>query len=174
MAAMFTRVPHVVPGLGTLPAASRGDEGAVETDMLPAGLDPTFEHVVQVRGVRSDHVDTFVEIPVGGGLRDAGIARQGGDVGAVAEPPQHHQSLDVDGRGPLPRPAIGPAAVRREDTGDEGQGVLGHVERGTIGNHVGSCSGLLLARNNPYQAGPHVLFSRHTVRMSLLSSVTLW
>lgn len=140
--AMFARVPEVVAGIGTLPAPGRGDQGAVEADVFPPGFDPVGEDVVQVRGMGGDHVDTFVEIAVGGGLRDPRVAGECCDVGTVPEPAQHHHRLDVDGRGPLPRPVVGSLAVRGQDAGDEGQGVLGHVERGTIGDHVGSCFGI--------------------------------
>lgn len=93
--------------------------------MVPPGLEPAGEDLVQLRGLSGEHVGTFMEIPACGGLRDAGAPGQRGDLGFLAEPPQHHHRLNVDGGRLLPRPTVGVLAVGGQNAAGKGQGVLG-------------------------------------------------
>lgn len=73
--------------------------------------------------------------------RDPRIAGEETDPGGVLEPAQHEDRLLMNGPGPLVQALVMGAAVCSEPAAHGGQGRDGYVERGTIGDHVGSCRG---------------------------------
>lgn len=109
-----------------------GDEGAVQAQVGQPGDVRSGEHVVQVWCVRGDHVQRLMQVAVGGGVTDAGVAGKGVQVRAVTQPPQHEQHLVVHGRGPLPRAGAWPAPMPGDPPGDRAENGCGHVETGTM------------------------------------------
>lgn len=57
--------------------------------MRPALGPAADQHVVQVRGLGGEHVDALVQIPVGGGDPDPGVAGQHPQTRVIAEPAQY-------------------------------------------------------------------------------------
>ncbi|WP_175484320.1 hypothetical protein [Modestobacter sp. DSM 44400] len=64
----------------------------------------TVENVMQVWCLRGDGVQPLVQIAVGGGDADPGVAGQQPQVQAVPKPAQHQDDLGVHRAGPLGRP----------------------------------------------------------------------
>jgi hypothetical protein len=109
-----------------------GNQRAVQAQEHHPGGAGVGEELAQVRGVRGDDVEAFVQISVAGGDADPGLQRQGAQIQAVAQPAQHEHDLGVHRAGALPRASTGSAAVTGEPAGHRPQYRCGHVQPGTI------------------------------------------
>jgi hypothetical protein len=83
------------------------DEGAVQAQEGQCAAAGVGQHVGQVGRPPGDHVERLVQIAVGGGNAQPGLAGQGARVQAVAQTAQHEQDLGVHVAGPLGRAAPG-------------------------------------------------------------------
>jgi Prokaryotic E2 family E len=101
-----------------------------------SGVFGPFQRFAQVRGLAGEDLDDLVQVPVGGGPRDAVIAGQGVRAGAVAEPAQHQHGLPEAGQRPAPRGCAAAAPLSGQQIRGELHQFPGDVERGTIGDHV--------------------------------------
>lgn len=101
------------------------------------------QDVVQVGCHVGDDVDRLVQVPVGRRQRDARVPSEQAHAGRVLEPAQHEQCLGARGRGALPGTDVAGAAMSRDPSGHDRQGVGGHVEGGTISDQAGSQSSSL-------------------------------
>jgi hypothetical protein len=98
------------------------DDRTVQDHVGKALVFGPFQRLAQAWGLSGEHRDDLLQVPVGGGPRDAVIAGQGVGGGAVAEPPQPQDRLLEAGQRPaaLRRPA--PAAPgRQQRRGELGQ-----------------------------------------------------
>lgn len=141
-----------------------GDQGAVQTEEGPFLARRAGQDIGQRRGVGCDHIDRFVQVPVGGRDTDARVDRQDPQPRGVLEPPQHHRGLRPGSRGPLHRPGPGPAPVRREPSRHGVQSGFGHVEAGTIGDQRGVLAGrelVVLVDSDSGLPGPRVPAATH-------------
>jgi len=119
-------------GIGFRGVAGRFDEGAVQGHKRPPSRSTRREDLGQLRCLRGDHVDRFVQVPVGGGLADVGVPSQQVYIGAIDQPTQHQRRLAPAGPSPLPRPGIDPGAVRLDPAGHAGNCAERDVKGGTI------------------------------------------
>jgi hypothetical protein len=106
--------------------------------MAPAGGLALLERGVQVGGPGGQHVDALVQIAVAGGLRDSGVAGQGGHAGVLPKPAQHQDRLGAGCGGAGTDAGAAPATFGDEQVGQQRGGVGGNVERGRVGDHAGS------------------------------------
>src|SRR4051794_8682167 len=67
-------VPQVVAGFGAGGDPVGGNQGAVQAQVCRSRGVRRGRDVVQVRGVHGDHLQPFVQVAVGGGVADAGVA----------------------------------------------------------------------------------------------------
>ena len=131
---VFTGVPQVGAGGAGAGDPVTGDQGAVEDHVAEPLVVAAAQHLVQVRSPSREHVDALVQIPVAGGLADAGVAGQAVHAASVAKPAQHqHRLTETTQRTAAPRGAK-LAAVSGQQPGQ----VLHHrawdIECGSIGN----------------------------------------
>ena len=108
MTAVFFRVP----GIGGFPLSGRdvdgggGNQGAVETEERRAVGMLFVEDLVEVGCVVGDHVESFMEVAVAGGLRQAMVPGQEMDGCCVAHPATEHDRLGPAGGSALPETAV--------------------------------------------------------------------
>ena len=74
-----------------------------------------------------------MQVPVGSGLPDPAVAGHGPHIGAVPEPPLHHNGLDPDGGGSLSESGVVGAAVGGQPAADGTHSSDGDVESSTMG-----------------------------------------
>ncbi len=122
--------------------------------MAPAGGPSSLEHLVQVGGSVGEHVDALVQVAVAGGLRDAGVAGQGGHVDVLAEPAQDQDGLIAGGGGAGADASAAAAAFGDQQIGEQDGGGLGHVERGRVSDHVGSVRMRVVLGRRHHRLGP--------------------
>jgi hypothetical protein len=149
------------------------DQCAVQVDVRPAFTAGSLEDLVQVRGVAGEHVDALVEVPVGGGDADPGVTGKQSHRGVGAEPAQHQDGLPVAAQDPAALAGADPAAVSGQPPRQLLDGTDGNVERGTMGNHVGSSRMMvwILVETDPRPQAPRS-FLRHTLRVRDLQNST--
>ena len=149
-------IPGVVTGF-VLPADSVGlDQGAVQVHVRPALGLCAGQDLVQFRSPRGQHVDAFVEIPVGGRDRQPGVQGEQPHPGVVAEPPQDQQRLRPRASSTRTCRSADPAPVLEQPDRQLPQCFGGHVQSGTIGDHAeplgeekGSWSNVIFNRWGP-------------------------
>ena len=134
---VLTRVPQVVAGLGAGCDPVSAHQGAVQADERLASAPEPVQDVGDIGRPLGNDLQGLMQVPVGGGLRDTGVAGQGPHISAVLEPPQHHNGLDPGGGGPLMRAGVVGAAVGGQPAADGTHSSDGYVESGTIGQHAG-------------------------------------
>ena len=118
--------------------------------VCPAGR----EHLVQIRGLGSEHIDALVQIAVAGGRRHFGVPGQGGHAGVFAEPAQDQHRLDAGGGGAGTDTGAAAAAFGDQQIGEQDGGGLGHVERGRVSDHVGSARLRVVLGRRHHLPGP--------------------
>src|SRR5690348_6704137 len=138
-----------------------GDERAVQDEVgnpLPGG---PVQGLAQRRGLRGEHVDGLVLVPVGGGLGDPEAGAQAADVRPVPEPGQREDRLLPAGQGTGPGPGAELPAMLRQQARYEGRQLERDIEHDTIRQHAeppgryGSCGetsctgGSALSRRSP-------------------------
>ncbi len=106
--------------------------------MRPALFLASGQDIVQVRGLGREDVDAIVQIAIGSGDPDPGIAGQHPQRGVVAKPAQHQHRLAVAACRTPAFAGAQAAAMLAQPHGQAQGGFSGHVESGTIGDHVGS------------------------------------
>jgi hypothetical protein len=70
-----------------------------------------FQRLVQIRCLLGEHGDHLVQVPVGGGPRDAMIAGERVRGGAIAKPPQPRYRLPKAGQRPAAAWGTAPVAL---------------------------------------------------------------
>ncbi len=139
--AVFSGVPQMDRGAlgadGGVGDAVGGDQGAVDDDVGSARGEAFTQHVGKFRRLGGEHVDAFVEVPVAGGDRDAGIACQGRDRCALPEPAQYQHRVRERGQCASAAAGTSFAAVDLQQLRQILAERSGNVERGRIGDHVG-------------------------------------
>lgn len=96
-----------------------------------------LQGLVQVGGEGGESGDGFVQVAVGGGEADLVVGSESMDRGGIAEPAQHQQCLPVGGQRTCAAAGASPVSLGAQHCADiEGQ-LACHVERGTMGDHVG-------------------------------------
>jgi hypothetical protein len=104
----------------------------------PAGGLAGLKDPVQIRCLGGEHVDALVQVAVAGGQRDPSVGGEHPHVGVLAKPAQHQDRL-VSGRGGAGADAGAPApSFGDQQFGQQRGDFGGHVERGRVGDHVGS------------------------------------
>jgi hypothetical protein len=88
-----------------------GDERAVQAHEGQSGGVRAVQNVVELGSVRGDHAERLMQIAVGGGDAEAGLAGESTQVQAVAQPAQHETDLSVHPPSPLRRTESGPPTV---------------------------------------------------------------
>jgi hypothetical protein len=117
-----------------------GDDRAVKDHVGEALLPCSLQRLVQVRGLRGEHLDDPVPVPVGRGPGDLVVAGQRVRRGAVAEPAQPQHRLPEAGQRPAPLRSAATAPLGGQKLRDELDQFPRDVKRGTIGDHVESFS----------------------------------
>jgi hypothetical protein len=90
------------------------------------------QHVGQVGGVRGDHVECLVQVPIGGGDAQLRVGGQGAHVEAVAQPTQQQGALGVHRAGPLRRTRSRSTPAAGDPAGHRLQHRCGHIQAGTM------------------------------------------
>lgn len=132
--------------------------------MTPALGLAAGDHRRQLRGVFGDDIDGLLEVPVARRPRHADVARGRWDQRRVVQAAQHQDRLGPAGRRALPRPGIVVPAVLREPADHGVEQVIGDVESGTIGDHVGSLRAvrsLVVSDFSPGTPRPSARHARH-------------
>ncbi len=113
--------------------------------------------------------------PVRGRDADLRVTGQDPDICRVLVPAQHQNRLHERCRRSLPRTGVVTTTVRGEPPRHAVHRLLGDIEGCTIGNHVGSCSGLGSGRTNPSSQGPTPTAAtpRPTSSVTRVTDVTL-
>jgi hypothetical protein len=124
----------VVAALGAGRDPVGGHQRGVQADERQAGGAGSGQHVVQVGCVAGDDVECFVQVAVGGGDAQAGLAGQGAQVPAVPQPAQHKQDLGVHCADPLCRASTETTAMAGDPAGHRLQHRGGYVQAGTMGH----------------------------------------
>jgi hypothetical protein len=109
-----------------------GDERAVQAEEGQPGGVGAGQDGLEVGGVGGDHVECLVQIAVGGGDAEPGLAGQGAHVQAVAQSAQQEHDLGVHRVGPLGRPGTGTAPMAGDPAGHRLQHRCGHIQAGTM------------------------------------------
>lgn len=130
--------PDMVAGLDTLGYPIGRDQGAVQCQVQQLIAFGLGEGLMEVRGLRGQHVEALVQIPARGGPGQPVIASQVLHAHGVTKPAQHEFRLRPGNSGPLLRPPIVGLAVAVQQTGEVGKGFDRHVVDGRVGKHVGS------------------------------------
>ncbi len=121
---------------GLLLAPVGGDDRTVEDHMrIALGRGP-LQRRAQLGGLVCEHRDDLVQVPVGGGPRDAVIAGERVRGGAIAEPPQPQHRLPKAGQHPASARGAAPLALGEQQLRNEPGQFPGDVKRGTIGDHA--------------------------------------
>src|SRR5436189_668347 len=71
-----------------------------------------FQRLAQAGGLAGENLDDLVQVPVGGGPRDAVVAGQGVRASAIAEPAQRQHRLPEAGQRPAPLRCAAAAPLR--------------------------------------------------------------
>ena len=121
---------------GLLPAPVTGDDRAVQDHMREALVLGPLQRLVQIWRLPGEHRDDLVQVPVGGGPRDAMVAGQRVGGGPVAEPAQPQHRLPEAGQRPAAARSAAAAPLGEQELRGELHQFPGNVERGTIGDHV--------------------------------------
>ncbi|MGI5254086.1 hypothetical protein [Actinacidiphila glaucinigra] len=129
---MFLAEPQVVAVLADPGDAVGLDQRAVQDHVGHALAPAAVQDLVQVRGLGGENVDAFVEVPVAGGLGDAGVAGQAVHAAAFAEPAQDQHGLTERTKCSAAARSADPPPVRGQQAGKVVHDVARDVERGNI------------------------------------------
>jgi hypothetical protein len=139
MGSVLAGIPQVMTGHRVDRAAAIGaDERAVQRHVGPARGRTGGKHLVQVRRLGGEHIDALVQIAVAGGQRNPGVGGEHPHIGVLAEPAQHQHRLGRAGRGTGANAGAPAQPFSDQQLGQQRRGVGGHVQRGRVGDHVGS------------------------------------
>jgi hypothetical protein len=117
-------------------AAVGGNEGAVEDEIGKSLLSGFLQGLVQGGGLRGEHCDSLILVPVGRGLGDPEALAEAADVRLVTEPRKDEDGLvpAAQGAGSAPGADVGAVPGQQgRDLEREGQG---HVESDPIIDHA--------------------------------------
>ena len=97
-----------------------------------------LKDLVQVRCLGGEDVDAFVQVAVAGGQGDPAVGGEHLHVGVLAEPAQHQHRLIPGRRGAGAHAGASAQSFGDQQVGQQQGGFSGHVQRGRVGDHVGS------------------------------------
>ena len=131
--------------VGGLRAAVGADQLAVDHDVRPALLGHLLQGLVQVGGLRGEHLDALVAVAVGRRARHPEPGTDDLDLALGAHPHQHQQRLAEAGQQAGSLTGAAGAALGAQQLGQLEDQFTGDIEHGTIGDQrgvlgrVGSC-----------------------------------
>ena len=134
MVAVFPGPPQVGAVGAEGGDAVGADDRAVQVEMGETSSFRVLQHVLEVRRLGCEHLQSLVEAAVGGGEADAVVAGELGHAGAVDEPAQDQHRLPEAGQRAAALTGTQLDPSRMQELGQVLGGLPADIEHGSVGD----------------------------------------